>query len=137
LDLVSQAKQAHWNIKGPDFISLHKLFDEIAENSEKYVDVIAERIVQLGGIAEGTLIVAAKRTELPEYSLKISAGQDHVNALAHTLAKYGECVRKSIGLASEINDPSTTDLMTEILREVDKYLWFVEAHLQPSQLGRG
>ena len=130
LDLVSQAKQAHWNVKGPDFISLHELFDKIAEDSEEYIDLIAERIVQLGGIAEGTLKIAAKRTALPEYPLNISAGHDHVNALAHTLATYGETIRKAIGAANELMDPDTADLMTQISREVDKYLWFVEAHVQ-------
>ena len=130
LDLVTQAKQAHWNVKGPDFISLHGLFDKIAEDSEEYIDLIAERIVQLGGIAEGTLRSAAKRTQLPDYPLNISAGHDHVNALAHTLASYGENVRKAIGLANELMDQDTADIMTQISREVDKNLWFVEAHVQ-------
>src|ERR1700722_18444296 len=120
LDLVSQAKQAHWNVKGPDFISLHELFDKIAEDSEEYIDLIAERIVQLGGIAEGTLRAAAKRTQLPDYPLTISAGHDHVNALAHTLASYGEGVRKAIDLANELKDPDTADILTQISREVDK-----------------
>lgn len=130
LDLVTQAKQAHWNVKGPDFISLHELFDTIAEDSEEYIDLIAERIVQLGGIAEGTLRVAAKRTQLPDYPLNISAGHNHVNALAHTLASYGEGIRNAISLADELNDKDTADLLTQISREVDKYLWFVEAHVQ-------
>jgi len=130
LDLVSQAKQAHWNVKGPDFISLHELFDKIAEDAEEYVDLIAERIVQLGGIAEGTLRAAAKRTQLPEYPLNISAGHDHVNALAFSLATYGENIRKAIGLSTELVDPDTADLLTQVSREVDKYLWFVEAHVQ-------
>ena len=130
LDLATQAKQAHWNVKGPDFISLHELFDKIAESSEEYIDLIAERIVQLGGIAEGTLKAAAQRTQLPDYPLNISAGHDHVNALAHTLATYGEYVRKAIALADELSDHDTADIMTQISREVDKYLWFVEAHIQ-------
>ena len=130
IDLTTQAKQAHWNVKGPDFISLHELFDEIAEDSEKYVDLIAERIVQLGGTAEGTLRLAAKRTRLPDYPIKISAGHDHVNALAHTLASYGENVRNAIAQTDEIKDQDTADIFTQISREVDKYLWFVEAHVQ-------
>ncbi len=130
LDLSSQAKQAHWNVKGPDFISLHELFDKIAEDSEEYNDLIAERIVQLGGIAEGTLRTAAKRTQLPEYPLNISAGHDHVNALARSLASYGDHVRRAISLTSELMDQDTADIFTEISRQVDKYLWFVEAHVQ-------
>ena len=130
LDLATQAKQAHWNVKGPDFISLHELFDKVAEDSEEYIDLIAERIVQLGGIAEGTLRAAAKRTLLPDYPLNISAGHDHVNALAHTLASYGEGVRKAISLADELMDQDTADILTQVSRAVDKYLWFVEAHVQ-------
>lgn len=133
LDLKTQAKQAHWNVKGPDFIALHKLFDEISTQSEEYTDLIAERIVQLGGIAEGTLRVAAKRTDLPEYPLNIATGAQHVTALAHTLATYGESVRRAIGSADELNDRDTADIMTEISRGVDKYLWFVEAHLQAAR----
>lgn len=133
IDLVSQAKQAHWNVKGPDFISLHELFDKVAEDSEEYVDLIAERIVQLGGIAEGTLKTAAKRSQLPEYPLTISAGLERVKALTHTLASYGEGVRNAIGNADELNDRDTADLLTEISREVDKNLWFVEAHVQSTR----
>ena len=130
LDLVTQAKQAHWNVKGPDFISLHQLFDKIATESAEYGDLIAERIVQFGGVAEGTLRVAAKRTELPEYPLNISTGHEHIGALAHTLASYGEGIRGAIGKADELNDKDTADILTQISREVDKNLWFVEAHNQ-------
>ncbi|MBS1984884.1 MAG: DNA starvation/stationary phase protection protein Dps [Bdellovibrionales bacterium] len=130
LDLGAQAKQAHWNVKGPDFIALHELFDKIAEDTEKYIDLIAERIVQLGGIAEGTLRIASKRTQLPDYPLNISAGLDHVNALATSLAAYGEGIREAIEDADKLEDRDTADLLTQVSREVDKYLWFVEAHLQ-------
>ena len=130
IDLVSQAKQAHWNVKGPDFISLHGLFDKIASESLEYIDLIAERIVQLGGIAEGTLKTAAQRTDLPTYPLTIGAGHEHVKALAHSLATYGENIRNAIGKADEIDDRDTADLLTQISREVDKNLWFVEAHNQ-------
>jgi starvation-inducible DNA-binding protein len=130
VDLVTQAKQAHWNVKGPDFIALHELFDKVAESSEEYVDLIAERIIQLGGIAEGTVKAVGKRSQLPDYPLAISNGIDHVNALAHTLASYGESIGTAIRNADELDDYDTTDLLTEISREVDKYLWFVEAHAQ-------
>ena len=130
IDLTTQAKQAHWNVKGPDFISLHELFDKVAEDSEEYTDLIAERIVQLGGTAEGTLQAAAKRTQLPEYPLNISAGHAHVNALAHSLASYGENIRDAVTKADELKDQDTADLLTQISRAVNKYLWFVEAHIQ-------
>jgi starvation-inducible DNA-binding protein len=129
-DLMIQAKQAHWNVKGPSFIALHELFDKISEDSEEYVDLIAERIVQLGGIAEGTVRLAAKKSKLPEYPLNISGGNEHVAALSHALAVFGELARKTIGQANELNDADTADILTEISRGADKYLWFVEAHAQ-------
>src|SRR5205809_7145527 len=85
---MHQAKQAHWNVKGRNFIALHKLFDEIVDAAEEYMDMIAERAVQLGGTAEGTVQVAAKRTELKEYPLHISNERDHVAALAAALAAF-------------------------------------------------
>ena len=130
IDLAIQAKQAHWNVKGPSFIALHELFDKVAEGSEGYPDLIAERIVQFGGVAEGTIRVAANRTSLPEYPLILTTGKEHIEALAHALATYGELVRTAISLATELNDPATADIFTEISRSVDKYLWFVEAHDQ-------
>lgn len=130
VDLVSQAKQAHWNVKGPSFIALHQLFDQVYEHAREHVDLIAERIVQLGGIAEGTVRVAAKRSRLPEYPLGIADGKDHVEALSHSLAYFGEEIRKGIDQADEVNDKDTADVLTEISRMVDKDLWFVEAHAQ-------
>ena len=130
IDLTIQAKQAHWNVKGPNFIALHELFDKIAEESETYPDLIAERIVQFGGIAEGTIQVAANRTSLSNYPLIATTAQEHVEALSHALATYGELVRAAIKQAAELDDPATADIFTEISRGVDKNLWFIEAHHQ-------
>ena len=130
IDLMQQAKQAHWNVKGPSFIALHELFDKISEESEEYVDLIAEPIAQFGGTAEGTIRMAAKRSKLPEYPLNLSDGKGHVDALSHALAYYGESVRGAIDTAAELKDAGTADIFTEISRGVDKWLWFVEAHHQ-------
>ena len=130
VDFVTQAKQAHWNVKGPNFIALHQLFDQVYEHAGDHVDLIAERIVQLGGTAEGTVRVAAKRSRLPEYPLGIASGKEHVEALSHSLAYFGEEIRKGINLADEIGDKDTADIFTEISRGLDKDLWFVEAHAQ-------
>jgi starvation-inducible DNA-binding protein len=129
VDLMHQAKQAHWNVKGPNFIGLHKLFDEVVGAAEEHMDLIAERAVQLGGIAEGTIRAAAKRSALKEYPLHLSAERDHVEALSSALATFGKSVRQAIDRTGELGDQDTADLFTEISRAVDKYLWFVEAHL--------
>lgn len=133
VDLQLQMKQAHWNVKGPNFIALHELFDKVAEAVESYVDLIAERIVQLGGTAEGTVGVVAKVTHLENYPLSISEGRDHIEAVVRALSSFGHEVRSTIGEATELDDPGTADLFTEVLRGIDKWLWFVEAHGQASK----
>src|SRR5437868_9662935 len=85
IDLQTQTKQAHWNVKGPNFIALHKLFDEINEAVEDYVDEIAERVVQLGGVAEGTARMVAKRSSLAEYGAHAADGRSHAEALSSAL----------------------------------------------------
>jgi starvation-inducible DNA-binding protein len=130
IDLTLQSKQAHWNVKGPSFIALHELFDKVSEEAEGYVDLLAERIVQLGGVAKGTMESVVKNSSLPVYSVTISSGAEHVAALSHALASFGESVRSSIEQANEMKDAGTADLLTEISRGADKYLWFVEAHHQ-------
>jgi starvation-inducible DNA-binding protein len=129
IDLQTQCKQAHWNVKGPSFIALHKLFDEINEDVEDYIDLIAERAVQLGGVADGTARSVAKRSALAEYGAKGPDGREHVQALTNALASFGAGVRKAIGHADELDDADTADVLTEISRGVDKWLWMVEAHL--------
>jgi starvation-inducible DNA-binding protein len=130
VDLQTQMKQAHWNVKGPHFIGLHELFDQIDEAVEGYVDLIAERIVQLGGIAEGTARMAAERSRLEEYPLDMADGRAHVEAVAKALSTFGHEARKTIEEAEELADANTADIFTEISRGIDKWLWFVEAHSQ-------
>ena len=130
VDLQTQMKQAHWNVKGKHFIALHELFDQINEAVQDYVDDIAERAVQLGGIAEGTARMVAKRSSLAEYPAMAVDGRSHVEALSSALAAFGAAARKGIDQANELGDLDTADLFTEISRGIDKWLWFVEAHLQ-------
>ena len=133
IDLQLQLKQAHWNVKGPHFIGLHELFDKIAEDAETYVDEIAERVVQLGGIAQGTVRVAAAGSRLEEYPLTIADGSAHVEAVAKALSTFGREARLSIDEANALDDADTADLFTEVSRGIDKWLWFVEAHSQASK----
>ena len=115
IDLMHQAKQAHWNVKGPSFIALHKLFDEIVDAAEEYMDLIAERAVQLGGVAEGTIQVAARDSQLAEYPREISSDRDHVEALSSALAVYGKNVRKAIDETDKLGDKDAADIFTENL----------------------
>jgi starvation-inducible DNA-binding protein len=129
-DLYSQLKQAHWNVKGSDFIQLHELYDEIAESVLEYVDTIAERATALGGLAQGTARMAASASSLDEYPVDAVAGMDTVDAIADRLAAYGASVRAAIEAALELEDQDTADLFIEVSRAIDKHLWFVEAHQQ-------
>jgi starvation-inducible DNA-binding protein len=130
VDLQTQTKQAHWNVKGPNFIGLHELFDKINEDVEDNVDDIAERVVQLGGVAEGTARMAAKRSSLSEYPTKTVDGRSHVEALSSVLAAFGKSVRQAITDANDLGDLDTANMFTEISCGIDKWLWFVEAHQQ-------
>jgi starvation-inducible DNA-binding protein len=130
IDLMMQAKQAHWNVKGANFIALHQLFDTVVTDAAMWVDDLAERAVTLGGVALGTARVVAKQSKLAEYPLTISAGSDHIEALSSALASYGAAARTAINIADKLGDAGTADLFTGISRAVDKHLWFIEAHAQ-------
>ncbi len=130
IDLQSQVKQAHWNVKGPNFIALHELFDKISDAVLEQIDEIAERITSMGGTAEGTVAVAAKRSKLKNYPLSITAGKDHLFYLSTQVSAFGKAARSAIDETGKLGDADTADLFTGISRELDKYLWFLEAHLQ-------
>ncbi len=130
IDLQTQAKHAHWNVKGPQFIALHELFDKISDAVLAQIDEIAERVTALGGTAEGTVAVAAKRSKLKNYPLSITAGKDHLFYLSTQISVFGKAVRAAIDDAAKLGDADTADLFTGISRDLDKYLWFLEAHLQ-------
>ncbi|HEY7567789.1 MAG TPA: DNA starvation/stationary phase protection protein Dps [Gemmatimonadaceae bacterium] len=128
-DLYFQAKTAHWNVKGPNFIALHKLFDKLAECASEWSDLIAERLVQLGGQAEGTVQVVTERTSLEPYPPTIVDEHEHVHAISAVLAQFGELLRDGIEKTDELEDMGSSDLLIDVARDVDKLLWFVEAHL--------
>jgi starvation-inducible DNA-binding protein len=129
-DLMSQTKFAHWNVKGPNFIALHKLFDELAEQLEGHVDEIAERATALGGVAMGTARQAAAMSHTPEFPMGVHKGQDVVTALADRFAALGKSVRAAIDESDELGDRDTADLFTQVSRDLDQALYFLEAHLQ-------
>lgn len=126
IDLYTQVKQAHWNIKGPQFVSRHLLFDDLAEHLRHWADTLAERIAALGGYARGTARCASQATTLTEYNLNAVDGKAHIQALTIAYGAYGTMLR---GQLERIDDPVTEDMMIEILRGAEKDLWFLESHL--------
>ena len=129
-DLYSQTKQAHWNVKGIHFMQLHELFDEVAGAVEPVVDMIAERVTALGGYASGTARMAAASSSLPEYPTDAVAGHEHLEAVIARFAQYAKDNREALERSGDWGDPTTEDLFTEISREIDKQLYFLESHLQ-------
>jgi len=130
LDLEAQAKQAHWNVKGPHFLQLHQLFDSLHSVVEELVDTIAERITALGHVADGRVTTTAAATTLYGYPLEAAGGEAHLKALSASLASFGKAVRGDIARAESAGDADTADVFTQISRDADKQLWLLEAHLQ-------
>ena len=128
IDLTLQAKQAHWNVKGPQFVSLHALFDEAAETLGELADELAERTVELGGVADGTLQTVSEATRLPAYDRELLAGTDHLRVLATAMAAFAQSSRGAIDEAAALGDASTADLFTSVSRAADKLLWKLSAH---------
>ncbi|MBX9736493.1 MAG: DNA starvation/stationary phase protection protein Dps [Phycisphaerales bacterium] len=129
LDLYASLKQAHWNIRGPGFIAMHELFDKVAEASQEWGDVMAERLRQLGAEAIGTPGVVAERTTLPPYPLGVFDIESHVQATSDALSRYTRGCRDATEASSEVGDDFTADLFTQVGREAEKYLWMIESHL--------
>jgi starvation-inducible DNA-binding protein len=131
IDLALQAKQAHWNVKGPSFFSLHQLFEQVHAAVFGFADQLAERIAALGGIANGTLREVAARSTLSRYPVEILDGRAHVETLARALANFGQTAQLAVQRAEEVGDRGTADLFTEISRGIDHQLWLVESHIYP------
>ena len=129
IDLRLHTKTAHWNVKGPNFIALHELFDTLAEELEEYIDTTAERAVSLGGTAHGTVRMAAKASRLPELNITDQQGEAFVEALCDRYAALAKSTRNAIDDADNADDVDTSDLFTAFSRWLDKSLWFLEAHL--------
>jgi starvation-inducible DNA-binding protein len=129
-DLLSQTKQAHWNVKGMNFIALHELFDKFAAEVTVYVDDLAERVTSLGGSAHGTVRIAARNSRLTEFPLEGIDCETAVQELSKRYAELAASTRKAIDITADLGDADTADLLTGISRGLDKSLWFIEAHLQ-------
>lgn len=130
LDLALLTKQAHWNIKGPTFIAVHLLLDDLRRQLDTHTDTIAERVAQLDGIALGTAQTVGRDTTLPPYPTDIRRISDHLEALVARYAQTANAARKAVDTADEAGDRDTADIFTGYSRALDKALWFLKSHLE-------
>lgn len=130
LDLYAQLKHAHWNVKGADFMPFHLLFDKLAEEIEEQADIVAERIMALGGTAMGTIQEIEANTQLRTYPTNIFSSKDHLEHLTHNFAILGELSTENIDQTAELDDMVTNEIYVDLARMLDKNLWFLEAHVQ-------
>lgn len=130
IDLALITKQAHWNLKGPTFIAVHEFLDEVRDELDEHVDIIAERVAQLDGIALGTLQTAGKASKLAPYPTDIRKIEDHLNALVERYGALSKSTREAIDTADEAGDAGTADIFTAFSRTLDKNLWFLKSHLE-------
>jgi starvation-inducible DNA-binding protein len=130
LDLSGQLRQAHWNVKGPQFIQLHELFETINGTMSDHIDLLGERIVALGSVADGRIQTTVRCSTLPDYPIEARSGREHLEAISRSLTMFAKAVRTDIDRTAELGDAGTSDLFTEVSREADKNLWLVDAHLE-------
>lgn len=128
--LALAVKQAHWNVKGPNFIAVHELLDTLHTNLRDHGDVMAERVQQLDGVAVGTAQQVAAASGLPEYPTDLTRAEDHLRALGERYRAFGERLRTGIDATGEAGDADTADILTAASRTVDKDLWFIASHLE-------
>ncbi len=133
IDLALITKQAHWNVKGPQFIAVHEMLDGFRKDLDEHVDTIAERVVQLGGTALGTVQAVAAASTLPAYPTDIYSIRDNLAALIDRYAATAKSARAAIEEADEAGDADAADIFTAYSRALDKSLWFLEAHIQEKE----
>lgn len=130
IDLALIAKQAHWNVKGPQFIAVHEMLDDLRSDVDGYVDTLAERMTALGGAPRGTVQAVAEKTSLPPYPTDLRRAEDHLRALAERYGAAAAAMRRDIDSTAAAGDAVTADVFTEVARGLDKWLWLIESHLQ-------
>ncbi len=127
LDLHSQVKMAHWNVRGPQFLTLHPLFETLATELLLQTDTLAERAVTLGVPADATARTVAAQSRLAEYPRDVVRDVDHLRAIASRVDTWVAGLRQSRGVAEELKDTDTVDLLTGMVSSWEKHAWFLSA----------
>jgi starvation-inducible DNA-binding protein len=130
IDLYSQLKVAHWNVKGPQFAALHAQFDSFARSVDAHNDAVAERVVALGGTARGTVREAARGSSLPEYPPDAVRDMEHVRLLVERFREYMATLREARDMCGARGDVGSVDMLTAIVTDFEKHAWFLLASLE-------
>jgi len=128
-DLKSHAKQAHWNLRGENFVSYHKLADKVADEADAAADSVAERCAQIGGYVYGLLSHAAKNTTVPAFPEDVNDEEDCMDALLESVSHICGTCRKNIAATQDLSDYATSDMYIDITRAFDKLAWMLNASL--------
>lgn len=129
IDLYLQIKETHWTVRGRDFIALHRLFDEVADNVREISDDFAERIAQLGHKPNGTVQIVAANTSLPPYPDKVPSVDIHVEVVSQHLGAFISHGSNTVTKLDELEDVISSDLVVGSMRGLSKQLWMIASHL--------
>lgn len=133
-DLQLSLKHAHWNVVGSDFIGVHEMLDPQIDLVRGYADDIAERIAMLGGSPVGTPGYLVQEREWEDYDLGRATTTEHLKAIDRVYDGVVSSQRAAIGESGKL-DPVTEDLLIGQTFELEKFQWFVRAHLETTQGG--
>lgn len=126
IDLALLLKQAHWNVFGPNFRSIHMQLDEIIATTRDASDEVAERIAALGVAADGRSSTVAESSDLDSYPRDFVKVQETITRVADAMKSTIDHLRSAIGKLGDL-DPISEDMLIAIAGPMEKHLWMVQA----------
>ncbi|WP_394552295.1 DNA starvation/stationary phase protection protein [Agromyces sp. MMS24-JH15] len=126
--LAVNGKQAHWHVRGVNFIAVHELLDEVVDHAQEWADLVAERVVALGLPIDGRLGTVAAESGAVVPKLGFTTYDDAIADVVAQIDLATEKINAAIEGTADI-DPASQDVVIEIRRGIDKDRWFLSAHV--------